>query len=784
MCVAGNDGREYWRTVYPNGTQTRWHASTKDMLADWGAHVAGMFAPAGQSREVLLAKWQNGTKIVDQTFEAYKGLREKEKMSVFEELGMKASHDLLKQWYSGVMHKLAGESVGKPMNYRKMKEDVRDVLRPLARVAIRNGGLMGREHDPLTLNNPVALIQGKSDSVWHRLLNTRVLSSAEAVDLLLRAGMKIDAARLAQPENRRDLILELTELSKRYFMDHLDDPAVPPDLVAWVRYAAVEMPASMEELKRERIELEKKLPSGPSGLASRRDVAKWAIRGAVSEVQRLGETAGSTRRAEQDGNIPAHLLGMLRDAAGLHSGVRAERAWMSERFPGRTDVFSAMERFVHLLPANRFAEQIPAMSSPRLRNTLAYVTSFFGLLKSNDEAARGPWSERGFVRLDQLAEVLKEHPDLHEWSIDRHVPGRFRRIVGKTYGPNANQEYKPAVPEHYRSEQPKPYKDYEIAENSMLPEAWRNDLSIESAIRTLDALRRYSSRIPVSSGEGVVWGSKLFDLTGEHRPRGVGRDWSMATPLTASRRMLDGLDGTFEAFGIKIMKMGRGRPMRRALESMLVYRDPELPGHVVRLMPGFPDAANVQARSPYVVHSCKGVYLDVNGHPLSPGKMYRSYIPLEKFRLRPLDPGVLGGLEAAGQRNLLWHLGWAARRSKVAGKIEAPNGIVPNVLELMIRLEEELGQGERWKNGKLEELAPRDMYLLKAVRQLLKQPDILFLHHEDNANGLKKLLLSLSRSYQQLQRELGLWTPPQGYPKMGEKRWGTRPQGNDSERHE
>lgn len=783
-CVTGDDGLEYWRTIYPNGTQTRWHRSEEDMLADWGAHVAGMFAPAGQSREALLAKWQNGTEIVDQSFEAYKGLREKEKMSVFEDLGIKASHDLLNQWYGGVMHRLAGESVGKPMNYRKMKEDVREVLRPLARVTVRNGGLMGREHDPLTLDNPIALVQGKSDSVWHRLLNTRVLSSAEAVELLQRAGMKIDAERLVRPENRRDLILELTELSKRYFMDHLDDPSVPPDLVAWVRYAAAEMPATMEELTHGRIELEKKLPSGPAGLASRRDVAKWAIRGAVAEVQRLGDTAGSIRRAEQNGDIPAHLLGMLRDAAGLHPGIRAERAWMNERFPGRTDVFSPMERFVHLLPSNRFTEQIPAMTSPRLRNTLSYVTSFFGLLKSNDETARGPWSERSLVRLDQLAEVLKEHPDLHEWSIDRHVPGRFRHIVGKTYGPHATREYEPAVPEHYRSEQPKPHKDYEIAENRMLPERWRSDPSIEAAIRTLDALRRYSARVPVSTGEGVARGRKLFDLTGEHRPHGVGRDWSLSTPLSASRRVLESLENTFEAFGIKLMKMGRGRPMRRALESMIVYRDPERPGHVVRLMPGFPDAANVLARSPYVVHSYKGVYLDVNGRPLSPGKMYRSYIPLEKFRLRPLDLGELENMEAVGKRNLLWHLGWAARRSYVPGKLEAPHGIVPNVLELMIRLEDELGQGDRWKNGKLEELAPRDMYLLKATRQLLKQPDMLFLHHEDNMNGLKNFLLALSRSYRQLQRELGLWTPPAGDPNMGEKRWGTRPQGKEGERHE
>ncbi len=762
--VTGEDGREYWQTLYPNGMPTRWHASREDMLADWGAHVAGMFAPAGQSRKELLQKWQNGTEIVDETFEAYKGLREKEKMSVFEELGIKASHDLMKKWYGGVMHRLPGESVGKPMMYHKMREDVREVLRPLARVTVKNGGLMGREHDPLTLDNPVALIQGKSDTVWHRLLNTRVLSTAEAVQLLQGAGMKIDAERLGRPENRRELILELTELSKRYFMDHLNDPTVPPALLSWMRYASTDLPVTMEELTQGRIELEKRLPSVPTGMASRRDVAKWAIRGAVSEVQRLAETAGATLKAEREGTVAPHLLGMLRDAAGMHRGVRAERAWMSEKYPGRSDVVSVMERLVHLLPANRFMEQIAPMNAERLRDTLAYVTSFRGLLKSNDEAARGPWSQRSLVRLEQLADVLRVHPDLHEWSIDRRVPGRFRRIVGAEYGPNANREYKAESPRHYRSEPPPRFKDYEVADNCMLPDAWRNDPRIESAIRTLDALRRYSSRIPASSAQGVVWGSKLLDRTGEHRPRGVGKDWSITAPLVASRRLLDGLNATFEAFGVKLQKMGRGRPMRNALDLMVVYRDPNLPGHVVRLMPGFPDAANLLARGPYVVHSYRGVYLDVNGNPLSPGKMRRSYIPLEKFRMRPLDVASLGDIEETGRRNLLMHLGWSARPTKVPGKLEASNGIVPNPLELIIRLEDELGQGARWEHARLETLAPRDIYLLRAARLVLKQPDMLFLHHEDNANGLKYFITALSRSYYHLRRELGspIPEPPPG----------------------
>lgn len=754
--VTGEDGCIYWSTLYPNGMPTRWHASREDMLADWGAHVAGLFAPAGDSRQQLLAKWQNGSEIVDESFELYKGWRDKKRMSVFEELAVKASHDLMKQWYGGDRFRLPGESVGKPMNYHKMRESVREVLRPLARVTVKNGGLMGREHDPLTLDNPVALIQGKADSVWHRLLNTRVLSPGEAVELLNAGGMNADEAHLTDPANRRELVFALTELSKRYFMDHLDDPSVPPSLSSWLRYAVTDMPATLHELTNERIEVEKELPVSPTGFASRPRLIKWSTRGAVAEVQRLTETAGKVAEAERSGRIPAHLLGMLRDSAGMNRGVQAERAWMKERFRGRQDVFTVMDRLVHLLPSNRLVEEMPVASKKRLRDTLSYVTSFFGLLKFNDATMNAPWSERSLARLQVLADVLREYPDLHEWSIDRRTPGRFRRVAGETYGPDWSRTYVPERPAHYRSEPPERHKDYRIVENCMLPDNMAADPRVESAIRTLDALRRYASRVPASTADGVAWGGRLYDKTGENRPRGVGQDWLVSQPLRASNNLLRGLKGTFEAFGTKLLKLGKDRAMRQALDLMVVYHDPNLPGHMVRLMPGFPDAMNARARGPYVVHSYKGVYINERGYPISPGKLYRSCIPLEKFRLHPLDLSKLGDVESAGKFNLLWNLRWASRSSKVHGKMETPNSIVPNPLELMIRIEDELGQGARWNHGQLERLAPRDLHLLKASRLLQMQPDIMFMSHADNVNGLRHLLHELSRAYWQVRADLGL----------------------------
>ena len=63
--------------------------------------------------------------------------------------------------------------------------------------------------------------------------------------------------------------------------------------------------------------------------------------------------------------------------------------------------------------------------------------------------------------------------------------------------------------------------------------------------------------------------------------------------------------------------------------NCVIYRDPDDPGHTVRLMPGIPESPVRQARAPYVVHAWNGVYLDSRGAPAVSER--DSYIPLECF---------------------------------------------------------------------------------------------------------------------------------------------------------
>lgn len=68
---------------------------------------------------------------------------------------------------------------------------------------------------------------------------------------------------------------------------------------------------------------------------------------------------------------------------------------------------------------------------------------------------------------------------------------------------------------------------------------------------------------------------------------------------------------------------------RAMYATCVLYRDPDDPGHTVRLMPGVPESPVKEARAPYVVHAWNGVYLDGNGRPAVSER--ESYIPLECF---------------------------------------------------------------------------------------------------------------------------------------------------------
>ncbi len=151
----------------------------------------------------------------------------------------------------------------------------------------------------------------------------------------------------------------------------------------------------------------------------------------------------------------------------------------------------------------------------------------------------------------------------------------------------------------------------------------------------------------------------------------------------------------------------------------MIYRDPDDPGHTVRLMPGIPESPVRQARAPYVVHAWNGVYLDSRGAPAVSER--DSYIPLECFTGAGEEPSpedsrasrtrFLGRiLETLGDADAQERWWWNRRQA------------VGCFIEDVIRMYEELGVRESYLKGKLDLLDPVMVQALRFVSHVLNDP--------------------------------------------------------------
>lgn len=107
--------------------------------------------------------------------------------------------------------------------------------------------------------------------------------------------------------------------------------------------------------------------------------------------------------------------------------------------------------------------------------------------------------------------------------------------------------------------------------------------------------------------------------------------WNRELPLDEAISLIGVLDRRQEELrGGMLPFLPEPEEARAMYANCVIYRDPDDPGHTVRLMPGIPESPVRQARAPYVVHAWNGVYLDSRGAPAVSER--DSYIPLECLR--------------------------------------------------------------------------------------------------------------------------------------------------------
>ncbi|MFR4417764.1 MAG: hypothetical protein ACLT8E_10555 [Akkermansia sp.] len=85
--------------------------------------------------------------------------------------------------------------------------------------------------------------------------------------------------------------------------------------------------------------------------------------------------------------------------------------------------------------------------------------------------------------------------------------------------------------------------------------------------------------------------------------------WNRELPLDEAISLIGVLDRRQEELrGGMLPFLPEPEEARAMYANCVIYRDPDDPGHTVRLMPGIPESPVRQARAPYVVHAWNGVY--------------------------------------------------------------------------------------------------------------------------------------------------------------------------------
>lgn len=706
----GGEGAErLWRVKYPNGRWSDWHPSREAAEADLMANVSMMFSAACSAKRDLIRSWEwharNGRPEWDTNYlrltTGLENVQGGRLPCLYDSLTAMAVADMLKAGY-GVRGAVgSGDRLEVTGRGRLAAETLmsRDAL--LERMNIHEkyvGSVqrLGVDADNLPVSsakglvmhrlrlhntaNPLALIEDKAEVVWDRLMRTDQLSPEGAWEMLKHLER---VPRRRKLPGETELIEELSQLSKEYFFAHLDHDTVPETVASWARYGAA-MPDRVPE-----------------------------------PLEELVRRAGLLKKTLREDADTAEFMGMLRETVGMNERIRAERAWD----PAGGEVRLPMvERYSHSLMSGRLLFTVPDHVKEGLVRSLSALDGYAGgSVRRMERLAES--------RMRELSRALQEFPQLNSWRPDPEHPGLYLHLVKKPFrtglGPlRAKDVSLEALGEHL----PEPIleaplyveEDFSVRRGVPAPAAWRSRPDVVRAVETLDAVRRDFAGRPEATESGVSWKGKIYRIDSGAAPGGVTSAWNRELPLDEAISLIGVLDRRQEELrGGMLPFLPEPEEARAMYANCVIYRDPDDPGHTVRLMPGIPESPVRQARAPYVVHAWNGVYLDSRGAPAVSER--DSYIPLECFTGAGEEPSpedsrasrtrFLGRiLETLGDADAQERWWWNRRQA------------VGCFMEDVIRMYEELGVRESYLKGKLDLLDPVMVQALRFVSHVLNDP--------------------------------------------------------------
>lgn len=736
--TTGADGKNLWRVRYPNGSFSAWHKGKKEAWNDMAAHLSIIYSPVGRSRRLLMPD-SNASHGEDQfTSRIREGM---ESLTLVDDLAVRATADLVSQGYGRrsfrapgdelMLHdenaavsleKIMGEDAiaGRKEIYEKYVGPAVNVAAEASNIDIDNAkGLIINRLELYRKSSPLGMIEDRAETVWDRLLRTGQLETRqawEALEALGRSGKRKgqdvygDYIRLSE---------ELSQLSKEWYLGHLDDASVPPSVSMWSRYAiARPLPsdAQLERSRRNAFALSNTAHEKMSK-SDRRRIEEWSDWSMTEEMRRLADASRSLPGEMEKSGISAQFVSMLADSAGMNRHARVERVWAMEG-QAEKNIFPVMERYVHSLSVGNLLDVLPKHMVEDMIPVLARGKG--GIFSNREKLARHALSE--------LSENLRLYPEISLWNPDVDHPGGYFVLKEKTYPAFADRsgnstsswETKLAPAE---VKQPGGIDhDWMVNKAGALPEAWRKNPAIARSIETLGLIRRDFAARPVPSREGIYWKGQVIRHDSPFAPGGIPDSWMRDIPLGS------GLEAIFRLERSGEVPQGAHYPLihdwKEALnryDHCVLYMNPNDRSHTIRLMPGMPESALKEARAPYVVHAWDGVFFDESGQVAHD---YRdSYIPLERFQFQGSLPEISFDkrreYKAGIRRKLLDEIADAGLQKKFWWDARSGDG---GFSESVIRLYEELGVRKDYERGRLKLTDPVFVETLRFVAHVVNSP--------------------------------------------------------------
>lgn len=591
--ATGPDGVTRLRARRPDGRYTPWHSTREQVVNDVAGHAALMFggymSTGGMSR------------MRPRVF------------SRFDQLGALAVHDLYGAWFGSATGWVPGLQIER-LKHSMRGEGRGDGITPIFLKEAR--GPQQYTADLYSVVNPVSMLQARLAAYWRGQIEGGHTTAEQVMDFLAAHGRltpeersfteSIAARRFGRGDDGRRVLLprdfpgmynevagRMAEYMTEYLVQNPGVASLPGSVRRWLDYAPFMPPeepsAVTADHKSREVGEKMELLGVDSNRQAARKVQGWAGRAEALRREVSAEDAAFFRQ---------HLQG----AFSLPPAQQLEQGW-AYRLGGEQAAMAAGSTLRRLLTDP--ARELPRLSAEDAAHLLPVAESVLRAFPLPAADAAAPQGAVG-VALRNLAAVLAEHPELHEYApAQEHF--RVHRMQVRELPPAQD----PGTFATWATRPVGMKPGYALEENLPMPEWMRQDPRAIPALHTMHALRMLSADGPVYTPMGILTPQGFVGgRYGQNPPQLNG--WRARPALENILRILDeayaaGGGEPVSVCGVRLRGLNLAELDLRSLRDITVYSSPETSGGCYRLMPGNAEMPSLKVAEPYLVKSYDGI---------------------------------------------------------------------------------------------------------------------------------------------------------------------------------